>query len=1030
MNNCVNELFLLTTNLSQLQNKELVKKLFLESLNSIFLNGEFTWDEEEESKHPKEHHVIICTRNKSFGKLTFNSRLMAEAESYAMIQNAAKILAVILEKIDSDELLLDQKNKLQKFVDEQTKDLIASRDEIKSITENSPDIIQRFDRQARHLFVNSHVYSITGIKPDEFIGKTHKELGFNKVQSDYWENKIEEVFETKVMLETDFEFQHDDKTIIFNLRLIPEFDGSGEVATVLSIARDITESKKHEAKLIDSERNIKETHKIAHLGNWELNHISNKLIWSEGIFEIFEIKETDFVATYEAFLNSIHPEDRDFVNNAYKESLLNKIPYEISHRLKMNDGRIKWVNEICRTEFDDKGNPIRSIGIVQDITERKQYELALKESEERYKRITSGLTDYFYTVKIKDGNVFETIHNEACLTVTGYSSQDFNNDPYLWINMVFPEDRDWVAAISSKILNGSDVPPIEHRIICKDGKVKWINHTHIPHFNSKGEIDSYDGLIKDITERMYIKEALQENENKMRLIVEGTPYLFFYTQDPNAIVTYVSPSVERITGHSVEEWIGQSHWFATDNEINELAKIATRAHLRGEFTTGPVIVEIEHAKKHPVLLETYENPMIVNGIVVGVQGVAHDITERINAEAKVNNERNMLRTLIDHLPESVHIYIKDKQSRYVINNRSHLISLGLSRQEDAVGKTSLDFFKKENAEVYIADEQEVIRTGIPIIEKEEYSFNHQYPGERIHLTTKVPIRDLKGEVIGIVGMSNDITERKHSEIELDNYRHHLEDLVRTRTEELERANESLRSLVEKEKELSEIKSRFISTTSHEFRTPLTSILSSVELLKRLGVKWSDEKKNEHYNRIIGSVDYLTNLLDDILTLNRADSGKIIFNPEKINFYALVESCLTDARLLMTSAHELKYNYRSKHKEFFLDPKLMRFVFNNLLSNAIKFSPDGGIIDLNISVMKNKLLIKVSDHGLGIPKEELENIFDSFYRSKKVSAISGSGLGLAIVKRSVDLHNGEIVVKSELNKGTTFIVTLPLLSTAE
>jgi signal transduction histidine kinase len=197
-------------------------------------------------------------------------------------------------------------------------------------------------------------------------------------------------------------------------------------------------------------------------------------------------------------------------------------------------------------------------------------------------------------------------------------------------------------------------------------------------------------------------------------------------------------------------------------------------------------------------------------------------------------------------------------------------------------------------------------------------------------------------------------------------------------------------------------------------------------LEHLGAKWSDEKKNEHFNRIINSVDYLTNLLDDILTLNRAESGKIIYNPEKINFYDLVESCLIDAKLLMTSKHELKYSYRTKYKEFLLDPKLIRFVFNNLFSNAIKFSPNGGSIGLTISVKENNLMIKVSDQGMGIPQEDIPNIFDSFYRSRKVAAISGTGLGLAIVKRSIDLHHGEIIVNSKLNKGTTFIVSIPIL----
>ena len=570
MSNIAHELFLLTTNLSQLQNRDLVIKLFLESLNSIFMNSEFSWNSEKEGKKLEENQIVICTRNKSFGSLKFNKSLLADKESFMMIQNAAQILAVILEKIEAEELLNDQKNKLQKLVIEQTKDLSASRDELKSIAENSPDIILRFDKEVRHLFANSNVYNVTGITSDAFIGKTHKELGFKKEQCDFWENNINEVFKSKTMLETDFEFRRDEELVFFNWRLIPEFDSNGEVATVLSIARDITKSKLNEIKLLEKEKTIREAQKIALLGNWELNHRNNTLHWSDGIFEIFELEKNNFTVTYEAFLNAIHPDDREKVNTSYTESLLNKIPYEISHRLLLRNGRIKWVNEICRTEFDDVGKPVRSIGIVQDITERKQYELALKESEERYKKITSGLTDYLYTVKVKDGKAIETIHSEACLSVTGYSSQDFIDDPYLWINMVVPEEREWVAGISAKVLKGIDVPPIEHRIICKHGNIRWISHTHIPHFDSNGEIDSYDGLIKDITDRMITKEALQESENKMRLIVEGTPYLFFYTQDTSAKVTYVSPSVERITGHSVEEWIGQFHWFAINNKINIL----------------------------------------------------------------------------------------------------------------------------------------------------------------------------------------------------------------------------------------------------------------------------------------------------------------------------------------------------------------------------------------------------------------------------------------------------------------------------
>jgi signal transduction histidine kinase len=136
--------------------------------------------------------------------------------------------------------------------------------------------------------------------------------------------------------------------------------------------------------------------------------------------------------------------------------------------------------------------------------------------------------------------------------------------------------------------------------------------------------------------------------------------------------------------------------------------------------------------------------------------------------------------------------------------------------------------------------------------------------------------------------------------------------------------------------------------------------------------------------------------------------------------------LLDAESLITDKHELKFNYKSKQKEFQLDPKLMRFVFNNLLSNAIKYSPQGGDVTLQISSDKKYLSIEVSDEGIGIQPEDLHKIFDAFYRTKHTDHISGTGLGLAILKRSVELHNGEITVESVIGKGTTFKVNIPFV----
>lgn len=234
----------------------------------------------------------------------------------------------------------------------------------------------------------------------------------------------------------------------------------------------------------------------------------------------------------------------------------------------------------------------------------------------------------------------------------------------------------------------------------------------------------------------------------------------------------------------------------------------------------------------------------------------------------------------------------------------------------------------------------------------------------------------------------------------------------------------LQKSLEKERELNEIKSRFISTTSHEFRTPLTSLLLSTDLIKRYGSNWSIEKRDGHLDKIRNSVKYLTTLLEDMLTLNRAESGEIGYKPEQINLLKFADECLEDAKSLVNSNQRLKLNYNSEETEYFLDSKLMKFVFNNLLSNAIKFSGADENIELSISSNELWLIIKVADKGIGIPANEIGKIFDSFYRSKAAENIAGTGLGLAIVKRAVELHNGEIAVNSEVNKGTTIVVKIP------
>jgi PAS domain S-box-containing protein len=295
-----------------------------------------------------------------------------------------------------------------------------------------------------------------------------------------------------------------------------------------------------------------------------------------------------------------------------------------------------------------------------------------------------------------------------------------------------------------------------------------------------------------------------------------------------------------------------------------------------------------------------------------------------------------------------------------------------------------------------------------------------------------------GEPVKMLGTIQDITDRVKAKQELEMYRNHLEELIAVRTADLDKVNARLvdeiqkakeyemmlQTSLKKEQELNEFKTRFISTTSHEFRTPLTSILSSTELLKRYGKKWDREKIDEHLNRIKFSVEHLTKLLDDVLTISRTENGRINYNPQFINLRELCEEIIGEAKSHSNSSHIFIYNYDAGKNNFVLDPKLIRFILLNLLSNAFKYSPEGGKIDMNISADEKYLHFKIEDNGIGIPEGDCKHLFEPFHRGKNVSNISGTGLGLSIVQKSVEIHSGFIKYKSVEGKGTTFTIKIP------
>jgi signal transduction histidine kinase len=219
-------------------------------------------------------------------------------------------------------------------------------------------------------------------------------------------------------------------------------------------------------------------------------------------------------------------------------------------------------------------------------------------------------------------------------------------------------------------------------------------------------------------------------------------------------------------------------------------------------------------------------------------------------------------------------------------------------------------------------------------------------------------------------------------------------------------------------------------TSHEFRTPLSTILSSAELLEHYSYKWTEEKKLAHLHRIQSAVNNMIDLLDGVLIIGKAEAGKLEFNPAPLDLVQFCRDLVEEMQLIAGTQHEITFVSQGECANACMDERLLRQILGNVLSNALKYSPPGNPVQFELACQEKEATFRVSDQGIGIPEQDQRQLFEVFHRAGNVGNIPGTGLGLTIVKKSVDLHGGTIAIASQVGVGTTVIITLPLTQPAQ
>ena len=313
----------------------------------------------------------------------------------------------------------------------------------------------------------------------------------------------------------------------------------------------------------------------------------------------------------------------------------------------------------------------------------------------------------------------------------------------------------------------------------------------------------------------------------------------------------------------------------------------------------------------------------------------------------------------------------------------------------------------------------------------------------VEFPVEVSLSNYKNQEVNfVIAFINDISRRKEIEsavfrqqkeleeinLKIEDLNNELEQKVAIRTYQLEQAmvelegsKEDLTQALSKEKELSDLKSRFVSMASHEFRTPLSTILSSASLLAKYIKEDEQDKRDKHIHRIKSAVHNLTDILNEFLSIGRIEDGKVLTHFSRFNIQELISTICNELQGIVKKGQRIVYKHEGDN-EVEMDITLLRNIFINLLSNAIKFSPENGEIKVDSKVNEKDITFRVEDTGIGISTDDQEHLFERFFRATNAVNIQGTGLGLHIVGKYVELMNGQIVCESELEKGTSFIIT--------
>jgi PAS domain S-box-containing protein len=655
---------------------------------------------------------------------------------------------------------------------------------------------------------------------------------------------------------------------------------------------------------------------------------------------------------------------------------------------------------------------IGMVSVLFDVSERRRAEETIRESEERFRTLIENIPGIVYRCAPDADWTMEFLSDDV-EDITGYPASDFlGNAVRPYASVLHPDDVAPVGAAVDAALAERRPFVVEYRVIRADGGERRVWERGRPVTGTGGDILWIDGVIFDVTDRKVAEEALHETTATLETIFAASP-LPIVAFDLDGNVTRWNPAAESAFGWTEAEVLGRPNPIVRDGEEREQFIRGLELAATGRSWRD---VEARRQRKDGTYVDVSisSGPLRdADGTVTGMVAVVADVTDRRRAE----ETHSRLAAVVEASADG--IFSLSLEGTVQTWNTGAERIYGYSPQE-IVGRP---------ISVLVPDgrtDERALLARVRLGERVEgFETEHlRKGGEPISAAISLsPIFDATGAVVGISSIVRDITERKRGEEE----RERLLAAEQAARAEAEAAREQLVVQNEQLRDLDQMKDEFIALVSHELRTPLTSILGYLELaLEGEAGELADDQR--HFFAVIErNARRLLRLVGDLLFIAQIEADRFTIDNGLVDLGSLVEECIDGFRPKAAEKGIQLAVSLEPLRPIVGDYTRLGQLLDNLLSNAIKFTPAGGEIAVTLARRDGHVLLEVSDTGVGIAPEEVENLFQRFYRTKRATrdAIQGTGLGLAISKAIADAHGGTIRVTSTESVGTTFSVALPL-----